>query len=91
MSNSNGIHSSISLNVREISCLENTSLIEQKTISFIGFNLPVTERSRPADDTIELQCYLNTYQGHRQCFNRSFHIQWRTEHDTLLDGRRFCI
>ncbi|CAG12033.1 unnamed protein product [Tetraodon nigroviridis] len=49
------------------------------------------ERSGPADGTVEFQCYLNTYQGHRQCLNRSIHIQWRTEQDALSTGTRIRI
>lgn len=53
-------------------------------------DLPVTENSRK-NDTIELQCFLNTYQGHKSCFNRGIRIKWTTEHDALLSGKRFDI
>lgn len=61
------------------------------TVSFIFFNIPVTESPTPPDGTIELQCYLNIFPGHRQCFNRSIHIQWKTEHDTLSTRKRIRI
>ncbi|XP_056901398.1 uncharacterized protein LOC130532665 isoform X3 [Takifugu flavidus] len=53
--------------------------------------IEITESSRPADGTIELQCFLNTYQGYRRCINRGFHVEWRSEHDTLSSGKRFHI
>lgn len=55
------------------------------------FIIPVIESSSPADGTIELHCFLNTYQGHRSCFNRGIRIEWRAEDNTLLSGKRFHV
>lgn len=89
----NGINSSVSLHIveREGNILLPKHIFDKADNDVISLTPPVTESPRPADGTIELQCYLNTYQGHRQCFNRGIHIQWRTEHDTLLPGRRIRI
>lgn len=83
----------ILLKVSEISCLQNISLIRLLTIfTFIMYlNIPVIESYRPADGTTELQCFLNTYQGHRPCINRGIRVEWRSEHDTLSSGKRFRI
>ncbi|XP_045901209.1 uncharacterized protein LOC123968461 isoform X4 [Micropterus dolomieu] len=51
--------------------------------------LELTERPTPADGTIELQCFLNTYKGHVACNNRGIHIKWSTEDNTPLNGNRF--
>lgn len=81
------------LKVSEISCLQNISLIRLPTIFIfiICLDLPVTESPRPADGIIELQCFLNTYQGYRPCINRGIRVEWRSEHDTPLSGKRFQI
>lgn len=83
----------ILLKVSEISCLQNISLIRLLTIFIfiIYLNVPVTESSRPADGTIELQCFLNTYHGYRPCINRGIRVEWSSEHGTLLSGKRFHI
>ncbi|XP_070692071.1 uncharacterized protein [Pempheris klunzingeri] len=51
--------------------------------------LGLTEHSAPADGTIELQCFLNTYKGNVRCINRGIRIKWTTEDNTPLHGKRF--
>ncbi|XP_029308252.1 uncharacterized protein LOC115021757 isoform X2 [Cottoperca gobio] len=51
--------------------------------------LAIAERSTPADSTIELQCFLNTYKGYVACSNTGIHIKWSTEDNTPIHGDRF--
>ncbi|XP_029361037.1 uncharacterized protein LOC115045473 [Echeneis naucrates] len=51
--------------------------------------LELVESSTPAEGTIQLQCFLNTYKGFFPCNNRGVHLQWTTEDNTPLYGKRF--
>nr|XP_046256676.1 uncharacterized protein LOC124065373 [Scatophagus argus] len=51
--------------------------------------LQLTESSTPAEGTIELHCFLNTYKGHVPCNNTGIRIKWSTENNTPLKGDRF--
>ncbi|XP_054477961.1 uncharacterized protein LOC129109844 isoform X2 [Anoplopoma fimbria] len=51
--------------------------------------LEVTESSTPAEDTIELHCFLNSYKGLAHCNNKGMRIKWSTGDNTPLNGNRF--
>lgn len=61
------------------------------TVLHHNFSSPVTESLVPADDILELQCFLNTYKGHLSCKNRGMHIEWSSEDNTPLKGSRFTF
>ncbi|XP_035020408.2 uncharacterized protein LOC118114205 isoform X2 [Hippoglossus stenolepis] len=51
--------------------------------------LQLTERPAPAEGTVELQCFLNTYKGYVACDNPELHITWTAEDNTPINGNRF--
>ncbi|XP_041799063.1 uncharacterized protein LOC121610833 [Chelmon rostratus] len=53
--------------------------------------LKLTESSTPANGTIELQCYLNTFMGHGPCNSRGIQIKWSSDDNTPLGGNRFGV
>lgn len=79
----------IFLNVSKLVGESNRILETMTTVLHRTFSSPVTESSTPADGTLELHCFLNTYKGHLPCSNRGMHIEWSSEDDTPLKGGRF--
>ncbi|XP_015804498.3 uncharacterized protein [Nothobranchius furzeri] len=52
--------------------------------------LEVIESQTPAEGTIELHCYLNTFKGYVPCSrNSDIHIRWTDQNDEPLNGQRF--
>ncbi|XP_071326369.1 uncharacterized protein cyp21a2 isoform X3 [Trachinotus anak] len=51
--------------------------------------LEITENPTPAQGTIELHCFLNTYKGLFNCNNKGIHIKWSSEDNTPINGNRF--
>ncbi|XP_008294731.1 uncharacterized protein LOC103368217 [Stegastes partitus] len=50
----------------------------------------ITEKQTSAEDTIELQCFLNMFIGYVACDNSTgIHIEWSNEDGTPIEGNRF--
>lgn len=81
----------IFLNVSKLSRESSHILKMMTTVLHHTFSLPVTESSAPADGTLELHCFLNTYKGHLRCDNRGMHIEWSSEDNTPLKRGRFSF
>lgn len=56
---------------------------------YMLLNSPVTVGNASKENTVKLQCYLNTYEGYRACLNRNIHIEWSWEDNTPIKGNRF--
>ncbi|XP_026150049.1 uncharacterized protein LOC113122729 [Mastacembelus armatus] len=60
--------------------------------SNVSLRIPeITENPTPAEDTVELHCFLNTFKGYRGCSNTGILIKWTTEDDTPINGKRFSF
>ncbi|XP_063735102.1 uncharacterized protein LOC134861651 isoform X2 [Eleginops maclovinus] len=53
--------------------------------------LKIVEKPNPAENTIELQCFLNMYRGYVACNNKGIQIKWITDDNTSLNGDRYTF